>query len=49
MNLNIEHHKRLMVKAALKKYRFKKQAAEALGITVKYLTIIEKTFNTKEK
>lgn len=45
MNLNIEHHKRLMVKAALKKHRFKKQAAKALGITVKYLTIIQKSAN----
>jgi hypothetical protein len=45
MNLNIEHHKRILVKAALKKYRFKKQAANALGISVKYLTTIQKEFN----
>tara|TARA_R110000803_G_scaffold75236_5_gene139596 strand:+ start:1850 stop:2008 length:159 start_codon:yes stop_codon:yes gene_type:complete len=47
VNLNIEHHKRILVKAAIKKHRFKKDAAQALGISVKYLTTIQKEFSNK--
>ena len=37
MNLNLEHNKKLLIAEALRRYRFKKQAAKALGVSTKYI------------
>lgn len=45
MNLKIEHHRKILVLFALKKFKKKKDAASALGISVKWLTKLEKQYN----
>lgn len=53
-SLNIKEHRKELIKLALERYNTKKEAAEALGITVRHLSNLEPTIdleasNTKEK
>lgn len=47
--LNIRVNKDRLIRMALKKYDTKKEAAEALGITVRHLSNLEPTLNKDEK
>lgn len=47
-DLNIKVNKNRLIRMALKKYDTKKEAAEALGITVRHLSNLEPIINNDE-
>ena len=47
MNLNLKHNKKLLIAEALRRYRFKKQAAKALGVSTKYIDTMMAKENVK--
>lgn len=45
--LNIEYNKEILIKKAMEKYKTQREAAEALGCTMRYLNYKLKEFKLK--